>query len=396
MRVSTLKFDLQKARAETPGCRHVLHFNNAGMSLKPQPVHDAEIGYLNEELIRGGYETARKRSNEINRVYTAIAELINCTKEEVAVVESATRAWQMAFYSIPFKPGDKILTAMCEYAGNYIPFLHEAGKTGAIIEVIPNDEHGQISLQALENAIDDKAKLIALTHIPTNGGLVNPASAVGEVAKRKGILYLLDACQSAGQIPLDVNEIGCDLLSATSRKYLRGPRGMGFLYVRKALIENLEPPMLDLFSATWVGPDEYKVRSDARRFENWEANYAAKLGLATAVDYALQMDVNVTSERIKMLAKMLREQLNLILSVTIHDLGKEKCGIVSFTAGDKDPAEIQKRLEEQNINVNVSRAPSTLLDMKARNLTSLLRASVHYYNSEEEIERFCTALKPIS
>ncbi|GAC1384783.1 MAG: aminotransferase class V-fold PLP-dependent enzyme [Ktedonobacteraceae bacterium] len=390
-----MPFDLQRVRQDTPACEHVLHFNNAGSSLMPQPVLNATIAHLQLEAQIGGYEAADSAHDDIEHTYDAVATLINCSRDEVAMVENATRAWDMAFYSIPFKPGDRILTAIAEYASNYIAYLQIAKKTGAKIEVIPNDAHGQISLEALRKTIDERVKLIAITHVPTNGGLVNPVAEVGKIAREHGILYLVDACQSVGQMPIDVEQIGCDILSATGRKYLRGPRGTGFLYVRNSILEGLEPPFLDLYSAQWVTKDSYEIRSNARRFETWETNVAGKIGLGVAIDYALQWDMNTLWRRIKTLAYKLRTQLSPLPGVIVRDRGVTQGGIVTFSVEDKDPAEIQPILRRQNINVSVSNRNGTLLDMDARGLASIVRASVHYYNSEEEIERFCRTVETL-
>ncbi len=387
-----MTFDLQRARQDTPGCENVLHFNNAGASLMPQPVLDATIAHLQLEALIGGYEAVERSQGRIERVYDAAAALVGCAQDEIAIIENATRAWDMAFYSIPFSPGDRILTAVAEYASNYIAFLQIARKTGATIEVIPNDEHGQISLEALRKALDERVKLIAITHVPTNGGLVNPVAEVGKVAREAGILYLVDACQSVGQMPIDVNIIGCDMLSATGRKFLRGPRGTGFLYVRRSVLEQLEPPFLDLHAAEWVARDRYEMLPNARRFENWETNYAGKIGLGVAIDYALQWGLDTLWRRIKTLAYNLRARLSTLPGVIVHDRGVTQCGIVTFSVDGKDPEEIKQRLAEQKMNVSVSQQSSTRLDMEERGLSSLVRASVHYYNSEEEVERFCAAV----
>ncbi|MBA2681871.1 MAG: aminotransferase class V-fold PLP-dependent enzyme, partial [Ktedonobacteraceae bacterium] len=296
------------------------------------------------------------------------------------------------FYSIPFSPGDRILTGMDEYASNYIALLQVARKTGAVIDVIPNDETGQISLAALRNALDKRVKLIALTHVPTNSGLVNPAREVGQIAREAGVLYLLDACQSIGQIPLDVQAIGCDFLSATGRKFLRAPRGTGLLYVRKSRLEQLEPPFLDMHAAEWTAPDRYEIRDDARRFENWETNFAGKAGLGVAIDYALNWGLEPIQERVTALATQFRAQLQALPRVTVRDIGAQKCGIVTFQVENKAAEQIRQGFAQHSINVSVSGRSSTRLDMEARGLEEVVRASVHYYNTEEEIERFCAAL----
>jgi selenocysteine lyase/cysteine desulfurase len=387
-----MAFALTRARAETPGCAQVLHFNNAGAALMPQPVRDAVVAHLDRELFAGGYEAADAAHDAVEHVYDAAATLINCQRDELAIVENATRAWDMAFYAVPLRPGDRILTAMAEYASNYIAYLQVAQRTGAVIEAIPNDDTGQLSIEVLRDMIDDRVKLIAITHVPTNGGLVNPAAAVGAVAREAGILYLLDACQSVGQMPVDVDAIGCDMLSATGRKYLRGPRGTGFLYVRRSALDRLEPPFLDLHAATWVARDRYEIRPDARRFENWETNYATKIGLGVAIDYALGWNVGATWARIQSLAASLRAQLATIPGVTVRDIGAEQCGIVTFTVDGHAPDDIQQALAAQAINVTTTTVRGTRLDMEARALTAMVRASVHYYNSEDEIARFCAAL----
>ncbi len=390
-----MTLDLERARRETPGCATVLHFNNAGAALMPQPVLDALQRHLQLEATIGGYEAAEREDAAVEHVYDALARLIGGHRDEIAVIENATRAWDMAFYSLRFGAGDRILTATAEYASNYIAYLQVAARTGAVVEVIPDDEHGQVSIEALRRMLDARVKLIAITHVPTNGGLVNPAAAVGRVAREAGVPYLLDACQSVGQMPVDVAELGCDMLSATGRKYLRGPRATGFLWVRRAFLEPMEPPFLDLHAATWVARDRYELRPDARRFENWETYYAGKIALGVAVDYALAWGLPAIRERVYMLAGQLRERLAARPGVTLRDKGAERCGIVTFTVEGCAAALIKQVLRSQAINVSVSSYTGTRLDMEDRKLPGVVRASLHYYNSEEEVERFCAALEPL-
>jgi cysteine desulfurase / selenocysteine lyase len=388
-----MSFDVARARRETPGCERVLHFNNAGAALMPRPVLDAARDYLTLEAEIGGYEAAEREHSAIERFYGAAAGLLGCDPDEIAFVENATRAWDMAFYALPFAPGDRILTARAEYASNVVAFLQVAQQTGALVEVIPSDETGQVSVAALREMIDDRVKLIAITHVPTNSGLVNPAAAVGKVARDAGITYLLDACQSIGQMPVDVGEIGCDLLSTTGRKYLRGPRGTGFLYVHRELGRRLQPPFLDLHAAEWVASDRYAIRDDARRFENWETNYAGKIGLAVAIDYAREWGITAIWDRVQLLASTLRAELEAIPGVTVRDIGAERCGIVTFTADGMGAQAVQQALAAQSMNVTISTVASTRFDMEARGLNEVVRASVHYYNDEAEIERFCEGVR---
>jgi cysteine desulfurase/selenocysteine lyase len=388
--------DLARARRDTPGAAEVLHFNNAGAALMPTPVLEAQVRHLQREAAIGGYEAADAADDRREAVYDSIARLINGERQEIALVENATVAWDLAFYAIPFRPGDRILTARAEYASNYIAFLQVARRTGAVIDVVPSDDSGALDVAALEQMIDERVRLIAITHVPTNGGLVNPAAEIGRIARRHGILYLLDACQSVGQMPIDVAAIGCDMLSATGRKYLRGPRGCGFLYVRRGVLERLEPPFLDLQAATWVAPDRYELRPDARRFENWESNVAAQLGLGVAVDYALGWGLAAIEARIVPLAETLRERLRTIRGVTVQDIGRQRCGIVTFTVADRDPADIVAALHQRRMNSVTSSPRSTLLDATARRLPTVVRASVHYYNSEDEVARFAAAVAELA
>lgn len=393
---SRMSFDLARARAETPGAATVLHFNNAGMALTPAPVLEAVKEHLDLEARIGGYEAADRADAAVERVYDATAELIGAHRDEIAIVENATRAWDMAFYGFHFAAGDRILTAVSEYASNYIAFLQVSRHAGAVVEVVPNDASGQLDVEALRRMIDGRVKLIAITHVPTNGGLVNPAEEIGRIARSHGIPFLLDACQSVGQLPVDVNRIGCDLLSATGRKYLRGPRGTGFLYVRRDFLDKIEPPLLDLHAAKWVTPERYEMRADARRFENWECNVAAKIGLGVAVDYALGWGMDAIAARVMSLAGMLRAGLAKLPGVTIRDLGETRCGIVTFTRDGTTPGAIKQAMAAQRINVTTSSRFSTLIDMTERSLDMVVRASVHYYNSEDEIDRFVRAVAELS
>ena len=388
-------FDIARARADTPATEGLIHFNNAGAALMPVPVSEALHGYLRQEEAQGGYETAAAEEAALANFYEAAARLLNCQPAEIAFVENATRAWDMAFYSFKFGPGDRILTTRAEYGSNVIAFNQQAQRYGVEVVFAPNDEHGQVDVQALASLIDERVKLIAVTHIPTGGGLVNPVAAIGRVARAAEVPFLLDSCQGLGQVPVDVQDIGCDIVSGTGRKYLRGPRGTGLLYVRAGLIERLEPPLLDLHAATLLSPTEYRIRSDAKRFENWEQYMAGKVALGAAIDYALSYGLEAIQARVTYLADRLRRRLREIPGVTVHDQGLEQCGIVTFTAAQQSPAAIKSALSANRINVSTTSGSGSLVSFRQRGLTEVVRASVHYYNTEAEIETFIATLGTI-
>ncbi|HEX4705173.1 MAG TPA: aminotransferase class V-fold PLP-dependent enzyme [Pseudonocardiaceae bacterium] len=386
--------DVARARAETPGCAEVVHLNNAGAALPPACVTDTVIGHLRAEALRGGYETADAAAPAIAAAYASIARLLNADSSDIALLDSATTAWQAVFYALPLGPGDRILTCRTEYTSNAISFLQVTRRTGATVEFVADDDTGQLDVADLARRMDDRVKLIALSHVPSHSGMVNPAEAVGEIAERAGVPFLLDACQSAGQLDLDVRRLRCDALSATGRKFLRGPRGTGFLYVGPRLRNALEPAHLDMHSADWIAPDRYRIRPDARRFESWESNVASHLGLGAAVDYALSWGLPAIEERVGTLASYLRARLNETPGVTVLDRGERQCGIVSFTVHGRPADEVKQTLLAAGINTSTNTANNAQYDLVPRGILDLVRASVHYYNTVDELDRLVATIQP--
>lgn len=388
--------DIDRIRADTPATSRRAYLHNAGAALMPRQVVDALKAHIDLEAEIGGYAAFRQEFERCEAVYASVARLLNAAPQEIALVENATVAWQMAFYSLNFAKGDRILTAEAEYAANYVAFLQMAKRTGAVIDVVPSDRTGELDVAALERMIDDRVKLIAITWVPTNGGLANPAAEVGRIAKAHGIPYLLDACQAVGQMVVDVEALHCDMLSATGRKFLRGPRGTGFLYARKGFLDRMEPPVIDHYAAPWVARNCYELRPDARRFENWENNYAARLGLGAAVDYALAIGMPAIEQRCRLLSGRLRAGLTAIDGVTVLDLGRNPSAIVSFSVDGIAARDVVRQALAADITIGASDPESTRIDSENRKLADTVRASPHYYNTEEEVDRLielCKALR---
>jgi len=386
--------DIEKIRAETPGIEFSTHLLACGSSLMPQRVVDVILEHTQLEALMGGYEAEAKKIDDLNKIYDIVAEHIGANSHEIALMENSTVAWSHAFYALPLKSGSRILTSEAEYAANYVAFLQRAKRDNLTIDIIPSDQNGTLDTNALEAMVDERVGLIAISWIPTNGGLVNPAENVGKVAKKYNIPYLLDACQAAGQMQIDVNKIQCDFLSATGRKFLRGPRGTGFLYINEKWLGTIEPVMIDHFGAPWVKKNVYELREDARRFETWENSYALRAGLGEAIKYAEEVGIDLIHERVQLLAKFNRDLLSEIKNIQLRDIGTEQCGIISFSIDEKnDPKEIVDQMSEAGFAIGLVGPESTLIDSERRNLPTLLRMAPHYYNTEDEIEK---AVKQVS
>jgi selenocysteine lyase/cysteine desulfurase len=386
--------DIHRLRAETPGTRSVNHLNNAGAGLMPEPVREVVVEHLDLEARIGGYEAEATRQAEIQSVYDSVGTLIGADPQNVAIAESATGAFIQALSAVPFAPGDVILTTLNDYVSNQIMFLSLASRFGIEIVRAPDQPTGGVDVRALEKLVHRRRpKLVAVTQVPTSSGLVQRAADVGAICRERGILYLVDACQSVGQMPVDVEDLGCDFLSATSRKFLRGPRGVGFLYVSdRALDRGLEPLFPDMRGADWIEADLYQPAPGARRFENFEAPVAMVLGMGRAARYALDLGLEPIRERAWALADSLRERLAGVDGVRVQDKGEERCAIVTLSAEAHHPLDLLRALRKEGINTSRTGRDSAIFDFEEKGVDQVLRVSPHYYNTEEEIVAFVDAL----
>ena len=377
--------EIEFARSVTPGCAEVNHLNHAGSSLPPQVVLDAQVGHLLAEASAGGYEAADAALERRGAVYESIAALIGAQPHEIARTEHATAAWNAAFWSVPMEPGQRIVVHDHEYGANVVAFLAAAQRRGVLIDRVPSDPSGQIDAGAVADRLDRfDVALVSLTHVPTNGGLVNPAAEVGALTRAAGVPFLLDACQSVGQRRIDVDDIGCDLLSATGRKYLRGPRGTGFLFVGDTIVDRLTPSQPDHHGAELVAGDRFEWRGGARRFEHWEHSVAGWLGLGAAVDHALGWGLDRIEATVTERAEQLRAML-VETGLTVYDQGPNRCGIVTCATEAVAASELQHHLAGLGVNTTCTHEESSRWDVDRRQLPPLLRMSVHYTTTVAEL-----------
>lgn len=388
--------DLDTVRAQTPGCRRGVFLDSAGSSLPPAPVLDEVIGHLRREAEVGGYRAHDERLDDLEAGYGLMASLLGCEPDEVAFTDSATRSWLTAFDAVPLAAGDRVLVTEVEYAGNAIPLLRRAEEVGATVEPVPSDPAGAVDVAALRSMLDERVRLVSLVHVPTNGGLVNPVAPVAEAAHEVGALVLLDACQSVGQLPVRADELGADIISGTGRKWLRGPRGTGFLVVRRGVLDRLRPRLVDLHSATWRTPETYELRSDARVFELWESSTANRLGLLAAVRYAQDLGIDAIAAAVRSRTEYLRAGLAALPTVTVHDLGETRAGIVSFTVAGHTPDQVRTLLAAHDVTVTTTGVSSTRYDMTRRALPEVVRASPHYFVDEPQLDKALTTLATLN
>lgn len=387
--------NIDKLRAETPGCAHKIHLNNAGAALQPQPVIQAIQDYFDLENRIGGYEAMMAKASEINGFYTALARLLNCQPKHIAHATSATDAYTKALSSIPFQAGDVILTTDDDYVSNQMAFFVLQKRNGVKLIRAAKHPEGGVDVNSMADLIKKhQPKLVAVTHIPTNSGLIQDIESIGKICSDNDVLYLVDACQSAGQMPLDVKKIHCDFLTATFRKFLRGPRGVGFLYVSDKVLEmGLEPIFPDLSAGVWTGKNEYELAKTAKRFEIWERNYSLIMGARAAVEYALDLGLDNIQKRVQHLANYARQQINHLPDWRILDKGKNLGGIVTAHSKNCDLDRLKQAFVDKNINVSFASKTNAFIDMDEKGVDWLLRIAPHCYNSKEEIDKAVEVLK---
>ena len=384
-------------RADTPGCANRVHLNNAGAALMPRPVVDAVAGHLEREALCGGYEAAEAAAGAIRTAYEDIARLIGARPGNVAVVGSATAAFSQALASFDFQPGDVIVTTRNDYISNQLMYLSLAERRGVRVRRARDVQEGGVDPESVRELVKQPhCRLLAVTWVPTNSGLVQPVEAVGEIAEAAGVPYLIDACQAVGQIPIDVAKLRCDFLAATARKFLRGPRGIGFLYVSDgALHRGASPLLVDMRGARWVQADQFKLLGDARRFENWESAYALVLGMGEAARYASLVGVERGGQRARELAALSREKLCAVPGLRVLDRGPQLCAIVTVEIDGLDALDVVRELRKRGINTSASLRGYAVIDMDEKKASSAVRISPHYYNTYEEIDAVVLALEEI-
>ena len=392
-----MESQLAQWRADTPGCANRVHLNNAGASLMPKPVLDAIVSHLHREASFGGYESSDAAAQAVGESYSNVAKLFGAHPRNVAIVENSTVAFFQALSAFDFRPGDVIVTTRNDYISNQLAYLSLARRHSVEIRRASDLPSGGADPQSVRELLrDSHVRLLAVTWVPTNSGLIQPVEEIGEVAAAAGVPYLIDACQAVGEIPIDVARLRCDFLSATARKFLRGPRGIGFLYISdRALRRGDHPLYIDMRGARWKTADTFELTPDARRFENWEFAYSLLLGLGEAARYANVIGVENAGARARQLAATLRSKLSELDGFRVLDRGKDLAAIVTVEAAGWDAPALVQSLRRRHINTSASLREYAVIDMDEKHAASALRISPHYFNTEAELDTLIEALKSL-
>lgn len=381
--------DLDRLRADTPSADRHIHLNNAGAALQPARVVDAVVEHLRLEQEIGGYEAHDAAQDRIQRAYGQVATLLGTSASQVAMVEHATAGFVAALSSIPFEAGDTILTTRLDYTSNQIQYLELAERFGVKVLRAPDAPEGGVDVGAMRDLIHRKApRVVAMSHVPTNSGVVQDVAAIGAACRERDTLFLVDACQSVGQMPVNPEAIGADFLSATGRKFMRGPRGSGFLWVsERVLDEGLTPLFVDLRGADWIADDLTQPAPDARRFETWEFAWALVIGLGEAAGYATEVGLEAIEARVTTLSARLREGVDSIDGMRVLDRGPRLCGIVTASHATIPAGVLRDGLREAGVHTSWLSRESAVIDFDEKGVETALRISPHYYNTEAEIDR---------
>jgi selenocysteine lyase/cysteine desulfurase len=389
--------ELARWRADTPGSDRVIHLNNAGAALQPAAVRDAVLRHLELEQEIGGYEAADARVDALRDAYEVVGRLIGASGRNVAMQQNSTVAFAQAFAAFDLRRGDLILTSRADYASNQIMYLALSRRVGVEVVRAPDAPEGGIDPQAVRELIRRRRPtLLALSWIPTNSGLVQPAEPIGEICREADIPYILDACQAVGQMPVDVGRLHCDYLAAATRKFMRGPRGIGFLYVSdRALEAGAYPLTVDMHGADWTDPETFALKPDARRFEQWEISHALVLGAGAAAGYALEVGIGKARERSWGLAASVRERLAEMDGIRVLDRGRSLCAIATAELGGRNAEQVKLALRARGINTSSPLREDAVIDMDEKRAASAIRISPHYYNTADEIDRALAALAEV-
>jgi len=394
-----MSINVSKARDDTPTFANgIIYLDHAAGSVPPVQVLDATRHYLDELGKLGPVNPAfyDKASETTQETKKKLARFINADHmDEIGLTKSGSEAIGQVISGLKWKKSDEVVTSVLEIHAGYLPLVRLERQYGVKLRVIGISGRGLLKLEALRRAINKRTRLVILMHISNSLGTLQPLEEAKKLIKESNALYLVNASQSIGQMRVDVKELDCDFLVAPCRKWLRGPQGMGFLYCRKELIDDMEPSHISWTTTKWISAGRYQHVGTAERFEAGELNFGAVRALNRAIDYVDEIGgIDSIRNRIWELTSYLLNKLRKSKDLEVYGEAEAgiRGGIVAFNKSNISPDNVSKEMARQRLIIEAGTFATPLV-LKTFHKDKWARVCVHYFNNTEDIDRFIAALE---
>lgn len=375
-----------------------MYFNNAGAGLMSKGTYETLTNHMEIEMNVGAYKAAAIKSDAVNNFYLLAAKLLNAgSKDEIAFIDSASRGWNLIIYGLDIKESDVIVTLSSEYGTNLLTIYDIAKRTHCGIKVIQCDNEGNFSLDDVDQALQSGGTILAVSHVAAQGSIVNPVVELGILAQKYDAIYIVDGCQAVGQIKVDVQQINCCAYVTAGRKWLRGPRGTGILYVRRNA--PIRTPQIDLASADLVFDElgtvvDVKVRDDAKQFELWEKSTSSLLGLANAIQEYMDYGIDTAEQEICAKANYIRSFVVSNQHLALVGSENSSTGVVGFYIKDpKQEKKVKELIEKENFIISYVCDWDCPTFFPQNGVQYIFRISPHYYTSNDDIQAICNLIQ---
>ncbi|SOY69312.1 aminotransferase class V-fold PLP-dependent enzyme [Cupriavidus taiwanensis] len=389
--------DIQAIRADTPLTASTIYLDTAAASIPPDAVLDTVRGYLLDTGHVGIYLPAFRKETyaRVEAVRATLAGWLNCAADELAFTKNATESISIAARGIAWQAGDEVLVADTEMLSNLLPWRRLEQSHGIVVKMVAANAEGLLSAAAFAAAITPRTRLLTFSHLPNSTGAVQPAAQICAVARQHGVLSLVNGAQSVGMLRSDVAELGCDVLAGCGRKALRATEGSGFLYVRRALIAQIEPMLVGWWNGAYDrATGALSLVPGARRFEAGCPIVPAILGLGTAIDYAAAIGIDAIEARVRDLTEYAVAKFSSIPGFELYGPADvaHRIGIVPFNVRGVDPARIVAALETQQCIIEAGNFMADAI-LARYGVSTMARVSLHYFNTHEEIDRVAALIR---
>jgi len=397
--------NVEKVRNDFPILKSgIIYLDSAASSLTPEPVLEKMLEFYRQyraNVDRAIHRLSQQASEEYGHAHAKVADFINAKSDsEIIMTKNTTEGTNIIASGLKWKKGDKVVTSVIEHHSNFIIWLRVKNRYGVNVELVKPKTpmaQGLLDPADFEKVVDDKTRIVAVTHVSNVLGVITPIKEIAKIAHEHGAYVLVDGAQSVPHMRVDVQKLGCDFLAFTGHK-MCAPTGSGALYIKEELTEEVEPLCIGGGSIADVELDNYKLDKSPRRFEAGTPAIAEAIGLGAAVDYLGKVGMENIEHHEKELTRKMYEALNEIPQIEIYGPKPEhKIGITAFNVSDLNPHDVALALDvSANIMVRSGHHCALPLTKSVLNRPGSVRASTYLYNTKEEIEKFILAVREIA